>query len=91
MELSKEKEVIKKQLESGASEEYGSFEDYNSDDLNVLANLESEILKNNAYTFLSDKGFSEKIDLFFKRKIDPNSNSEFLKIDVSNRCEKNRF
>nr|WP_294926161.1 hypothetical protein [uncultured Flavobacterium sp.] len=88
MELSKEKEVIKKQLESGASEEYGSFEDYNSDDLNVLANLESEILKNNAYAFLSDKGFSEKIDLFFKRKIDPNSNSEFLKIDVSNRCEK---
>ncbi|EJL62013.1 hypothetical protein [Flavobacterium sp. CF136] len=82
------KEILKKQLESGASEEYGSFDDYNVEDLNALASLESEILKNNAYTFLSDKGFSEKIDLFFKRKIDPNSNSEFLKIDVSNRCEK---
>lgn len=82
------KEILKKQLEDGASEEYGSFDDYNVEDLNALASLESEILKNNGYVFLTDKGFSEKIDLFFKRKIDPNSNSEFLKIDVSNRCEK---
>lgn len=82
------KEILKKQLESGVSEEYGSFDDYNVEDLNVLASLESEILKKNGYFFLTDKDFSEKIDLFFKRKIDPNSNSEFLKIDVSNRCEK---
>ncbi|MEP7094770.1 MAG: hypothetical protein ABI793_11990 [Flavobacterium sp.] len=88
MELSKVKEILKKQLENGTSQEYGSFEDYNSDDLNVLASLESEILKSNGYVFLSDKDFSEKTDLFFKRKIDPNSNSEFLKIDVNNRCDK---
>jgi len=88
MELSKVKETIKKQLENGASEEYGSFEDYNSDDLNVLVSLESGILKSNGYVFLSDKDFSEKVDLFFNRKIDPNSNSEFLKIDLSNKCDK---
>ncbi|MBF4516827.1 hypothetical protein IRZ71_10745 [Flavobacterium sp. ANB] len=81
-------EVIKKQLENGASEEYGSFDDYNGEDLNALVTLEGEILKNDGYVFLSDKDFFEKINLFFKRKIDPNSNSEFLKIDLNNICDK---
>ena len=88
MKESKIKEVLKRQLEDGMSEEYGSFESYNIEDLIALESLEIGILKSNGYVFLTDEEFLEKIDLIFKRKIDPNSSSEFLKINSNNNCDK---
>lgn len=88
MERSKVKEVLKKQLEDGASEEYGSFDNFTIKDLNALESVENEILKKHGYLFLTDKEFYERIDFIFKRKIDPNLTSEFLKVDLNNTCNK---
>ena len=46
MELNKIEEILKKQLESGASADYGSFDDYREEDLTTLIHIENDILKN---------------------------------------------
>lgn len=82
------KEILKKQLENGASADHGSFDDYTEKDLNVLISIENDILKRSGYIFLSQKQFSDKIKSIFNRIIDPTINSSFLKVDSSAPCDK---
>nr|WP_128414987.1 hypothetical protein [Flavobacterium sp. Root935] len=88
MELSKIEEILKKQLESGASADYGSFDDYREEDLTTLIHIENNILKNSGYIFPSQNQFSDKINSIFNRVIDPTSTSSFLKVDLSIPCDK---
>lgn len=88
MELNKIQEILKKQLESGASADYGSFDDYTEEDLTALIHIENDILKNSGYIFPSQNQFSDKINSIFNRVIDPTSTSSFLKVDLSIPCDK---
>ena len=83
------KEILISQIESGAAEDYGSFNNYSEKDLNALCYYEIEILKNSGFKEINEKEFSKKIQSLFSRIIDYKSEKLYLKIDVTNICDKN--
>lgn len=80
--------VLAEQIKKGAAEEYGSFSNYSEKDLNALIDIEDSILQSNGYKNLSSSQFAMKVEQIFGRKIDYNSNTDFLKLDIYNKCDK---
>ena len=82
--------ILIDQIESGAAEEYNSFEHYSERDLNVLIIFEDSILKSNGFKILETKQFNDKVKKIFNRIIDNSSQNEYLKIDTykDNTCDK---
>lgn len=65
--------ILIKQIKSGASEEYSSYENYGEKDLNALVIIEDSILKSNGFKAIENIKFNEKIKKIFNRIIDNNS------------------
>lgn len=85
-------EILKKQIEAGASAEkfetdYPNYT-YSEKDLSALLPILREQLKSNGFRFLSDKEFIEKINYIFDRNIDQNSTNNFLILNAENKCDK---
>ena len=83
-------EILIKQIKSGASEEYSSYENYGEKDLNALVIIEDSILKSNGFKAIGTIKFNEKIKKIFNRIIDNNSENKYLKIETykENICDK---
>jgi len=80
--------VLAEQLKKGAAEEYGSFSNYSEKDLNSLIEIEDSILQSNGYKNPDNNQFAAKVEQIFGRKIDYNSTTNFLKLDTSDKCDK---
>lgn len=80
--------ILAEQLKKGAAEEYGSFSNYSEKDLEALIEIEDSILQSNGYKTLDNNQFGAKIENIFGRKIDYSSNTNFLKLDTYNTCDK---
>ncbi|WP_449388396.1 hypothetical protein [Chryseobacterium lineare] len=81
------KQILKKQIISGAAPEHGSFDDYSERDLQVLVDFEKQILINNGYKKLKDKDFKLKINEIFGRQVDYTSDSKYVIADISGECK----
>ncbi|WP_336958265.1 hypothetical protein [Chryseobacterium contaminans] len=81
-------EILEKQIKSGAAEEYGSYDDYGKGDLDALVEIENNILTQKGYKSLNDEEFVKRVEMIFKRKIDISSSTEYLRLDVNNKCNK---
>lgn len=82
------KQILEKQIKSGAAEEYGSYDDYGKGDLDALVEIENNILTQKGYKSLNDEEFVKRVEMIFKRKIDISSATEYLRLDVNNKCNK---
>jgi len=81
------KQILKKQIVSGAAPEYGSFDDYSEKDLQVLVDFEKQILINNGYKKLKDKDFKLKINEIFGLQLDYSSDAKYVIADISGECK----
>lgn len=81
------KQILKKQIISGASPEYGSFDEYSEKDLQVLVDFEKQILINNGYKKLKDKDFKLKVNEIFGRQVDYTSEAKYVIADLSGECK----
>ena len=82
------KQILEKQIKSGAAEEYGSYDDYGKGDLDALVEVENNILIQKGYKTPNDEEFMKRVETIFKRKIDNSSSTEYLRLDVNNKCNK---
>ncbi|WP_228728460.1 hypothetical protein [Chryseobacterium endalhagicum] len=82
------KDILIRQIKSGAASEYGSYDDYSENDLNALISFEDSLLQSNGYKPLDQKSFSDKIKNIFGRTIDYSSALNYLKIDTYEPCNK---
>ncbi len=84
------KSILIKQVDSGNDEVYGSFQDYNKDDLDALVIVAQSILKSSGYKIIDNKNFNDIIKKVFGRIIDDHSTNEYLKIETfaENKCDK---
>ncbi|MCJ8153614.1 hypothetical protein MKJ01_07535 [Chryseobacterium sp. SSA4.19] len=80
--------VLAEQLKKGAAEEYGSFSNYSEKDLNSLIEIEDSLLQSNGYKSPDNNQFATKVEQIFGRKIDYSSATNFLKLDTSDKCDK---
>lgn len=80
------KPVLTRQIEAGASEEYGSFDHYTKKDLEALVEVEKVILAQNDYIPISHDDFIERIENIFGRKIE-NTSSPYLQLSSNNQCD----
>ncbi|MET3029098.1 hypothetical protein ABXT06_20645 [Flavobacterium sp. UW10123] len=84
------KSILIKQVDSGSDEVYGSFQDYNKDDLDALVIVAQSILKSSGYKIVDNKNFNDIVKKVFGRIIDDHSINEYLKIETfaENKCDK---
>lgn len=84
------KSILIKQVSSGSDAVYGSFQDYNKDDLDALVIVAQSILKSSGYKIVDNKNFNDIIKKVFGRIIDDHSINEYLKIETfaENKCDK---
>ena len=82
------KSILIKQIEAGNDEVYGSFSDYNKDDLDALVIVADSILKSHGYKIPDTKNFNFIIKEVFGRIIDDQSKNSYLKVNNDNKCDK---
>jgi len=84
------KSILIKQVDAGNDEVYGSFQDYNKDDLDALVVVAQSILKSCGYKTIDKRSFNDIVEKVFGRIINDNSKNEYLKIETSegNICDK---
>jgi len=83
--------ILKQQLEKGISGEVlNSFDvetyTYSKEDMEVVIPVVEKIILSKGYIPLSNKAFSEKVQMIFKRKIDFNLSSKYLYLNFNEKC-----
>lgn len=84
------KNTLIKQIEEGDQHENWK-NTYQKIDLDALVYIEDIILTNNGYENPEKDVFNEKIKIIFGRTIDNQSGNSYLKIDMSDKCDKKMY
>ena len=85
--------ILKQQLEKGISGEVlNSFDvetyTYSKEDMEAVIPVAEKIILSQGYIPPSNKAFSEKVQMIFKRKIDFNLSSKYLYLNFNEKCDK---
>ena len=85
--------VLRQQLEKGISGEVlNSFDietyTYSKKDMEAVIPTAEKIILSKGYIPPSNKAFSEKVQMIFKRKIDFNLSSKYLYLNFNEKCDK---
>ena len=85
--------VLRQQLEKGMSGEVlNSFDietyTYSKEDMEAVIPAAEKIILSQGYIPPSNKAFSEKVQMIFKRKIDFNLSSKYLYLNFNEKCDK---
>ena len=72
--------ILKKQIEGGNDQGYGSYHDYGKEDFDESVKIIDTILNNNGYRNIGNENFNKKIKEIFNRTIDNNSSNQYLKL-----------
>ena len=85
--------VLKQQLEKGISGEILNSLDtetytYSKKDMEAVIPVAEKIILSKGYIPPSNKVFSEKVQMIFKRKIDFNLSSKYLYLNFNEKCDK---
>lgn len=79
--------TLARQIEAGASEEYGSFDQYTKKDLDVLIEVEKAKMDQNGFKQITNEDFVKRIENIFGKKIEISSSQEYLKLNLKNKCD----
>ena len=85
--------ILRQQLEKGISGEVlNSFDietyTYSKEDMEAVIPVAEKIILSQGYIPPSNKAFSEKVQMIFKRKIDFNLSSKYLYLNFNEKCDK---
>ena len=85
--------ILRQQLEKGISGEVlNSFDietyTYSKEDMEAVIPVAEKIILSQGYIPPSNKVFSEKVQMIFKRKIDFNLSSKYLYLNFNEKCDK---